>query len=196
MDQSKLLSFNKIPAGKWVDVTQPEYGEQRKRAERLVFLFNGSEPGSDVQQQVLKDLLSNSPALPEVLAPVYFDYGSNTVFEENVFVNHGCYFMDGGLITVKKNTFIGPFCGFYTVNHPLQIEARNTFVERAEPITIGENCWLGANVTILGGVTLEEGCVVAAGSVVTKSFGPDSLIMGNPARCVRHIDQKEKLNHN
>lgn len=75
--------------------------------------------------------------------------------------------MDGGTITIGKNVFIGPFCGFYTASHPVNYKDRNKELEKALPIHIGDNCWFGANVTVLQGVTIGSGCVIAAGSVVT-----------------------------
>ena len=101
-------------------------------AELNCFDFNMSKPGSDEQLFALRKLLRNKlPKGLTVLAPVYFDYGKYTYFSEDVFINHGCYFMDGGSITIGKNTFVGPFCGFYTSNHPLNYADRNKGLEQA-----------------------------------------------------------------
>ena len=179
-------------AGDWYDANyDKELVQVRLKAEELCFGFNNAKPGSDGQQEALRQLL-DAEALPDglaVLAPVYFDYGSYTHFGENVFVNHGCYFMDGGGITIGSNVFIGPFCGFYTANHPLDYANRNRGLEKALPIKVGDNCWFGANVTILPGVTIGNGCVIAAGSVVSKDVEDNSLIAGVPAKKVKEIDQ-------
>ena len=97
--------------------------------------------------------------------------------------------MDGGSITIGKNTFVGPFCGFYTSNHPLNYADRNKGLEQALSIHIGDNCWIGANVTVLPGVTVGNGCVIAAGSVVTNDLADNAMAAGVPAVVKKYIDQ-------
>lgn len=127
----------------------------RDEAEALWHDFNTARPGCDMQLGALRELLGTG--LPEgltVLSPVYFDYGHRTSFGDGCFVNHGCYFMDGGSITFGDHVFIGPFCGFYTATHPLRAKERNQGLERALPIVVGDDCWFGASVTVLQGVTM------------------------------------------
>ena len=78
--------------------------------------------------------------------------------------------------------------GFYTPVHPLSAKLRDADVELGKPITIGDSIWIGGHASILPGVTLGDRVVVGAGSVVTKSFGSDVVIAGNPARIIRHLD--------
>ena len=85
--------------------------------------------------------------------------------------------------------FIGPSCGFYTANHPLDYTNRNQGLEKALPIKIGDNCWFGANVSVMPGVTIGAGCVIAAGAVVTKDMPANSLIAGVPAKVIKTIEQ-------
>lgn len=169
----------------------------RGKAEQLSYDFNMSCPGSREQQNVLADLLGTE--LPDgltILAPVYFDYGKETSFGKGTFVNHGCYFMDGGSISIGENVFIGPYCGFYTASHPVTYQERNTGLERALPITVGDNCWIGANVSVMQGVTIGSGCVIAAGSVVTCDIPDNCLAAGVPAVVKRQIEQNRRGNHN
>ena len=186
-----MTEKEKMLSGQWHDANfDPDILKERGRAESLCFDFNMSRFGSPEQRAALRELLGVE--LPEgltVLAPVYFDYGAQTRFGEGTFVNHGCYFMDGGTITIGKNVFIGPFCGFYTASHPLDLTDRNKGLERALPIRVGDNCWFGANVTVLQGVTIGSGCVIAAGSVVTHDLPDNSLAAGVPASVKRIIEQ-------
>lgn len=186
-----MTEREKMLMGDWYDANfDEELRKVRQKAEELCFGFNNAKPGSGEQGGYLKQILETEQLPKElwVLAPVYFDYGSYTRFGENVFVNHGCYFMDGGGITIGNNVFIGPFCGFYTANHPLDYVDRNRGLEKALPITVGDNCWFGANVTVLPGVTIGNGCVIAAGSVVSKDVEDNSLVAGVPAKRVKGID--------
>ena len=186
-----MTEKEKMLQGEWYDANFDQaLLAERGKAEALCFDFNMARPGGREQRTALRELLGAE--LPEglvVLAPVYFDYGIYTRFGEGVFVNHGCYFMDGGGITVGKNVFIGPFCGFYTANHPLDYANRNRGLEKALPIRIGDNCWFGANVSVMPGVTIGSGCVIAAGSVVTHDLPDNCLAAGVPASVKKVIEQ-------
>lgn len=90
--------------------------------------------------------------------------------------------------------FFGPYVGLYTANHPLQFKERNEGLEEAKPINIGDNCWFGANVSVMPGVTIGNGCVIAAGSVVNNDVPDNSVVAGVPAKVVKMINQDERLN--
>lgn len=108
-------------------------------------------------------------------------------------MNSNCIWLDTCTITVGDRTLIGPNCSFYSATHPLDYRIRNGTrgPEAGAPITIGEDCWLGGNVTILPGVTIGKGSVVGAGSVVTKDVPPESVVVGNPARVIKKIDTSQ-----
>lgn len=96
--------------------------------------------------------------------------------------------MDGAKITIGNNCFIGPSCGFYTANHPLDPNKRNQGFEQALPIKVKDNCWIGANVSIMPGVTIGENSVIAAGAVVTKDVPDNCLVAGVPAKVIKFIE--------
>ena len=187
-----MTEWQKMITGKWYDANHdPELLQKRIKAEQICYEYNRSRPGSDEQINYLRLLIGND--LPEglsILAPVYFDYGCNTHLGKNVFVNHGCYFMDGANINIGNHVFIGPFCGFYTATHPLEYKERNKGIEKAMSINIGNDCWIGANVSVLAGVTIGDGCVIATGSVVTKDIQANCIAAGIPAVVKRKIEQQ------
>lgn len=186
-----MTEQEKMRAGEWYDANYDKnLLEMRLKAERLCYDFNNALPQSAGQAESLRKILgAEIPRGLTVLAPVYFDYGSNTAFGEETFVNHGCYFMDGAKISIGSHVFIGPFCGFYTASHPMDYASRNKGLEKALPITVGDNCWFGANVSVMPGVTIGSGCVIAAGSVVTKDLPDNCLAAGVPAEVKRTIAQ-------
>ena len=98
--------------------------------------------------------------------------------------------MDGADITIGNHAFIGPYCGFYTAAHPIDYSNRNKGLEKALPIVVGDNCWFGANVSVMPGVTIGSGCVIAAGSVVTHDIPENSMIAGVPAKVIKTIIQE------
>ena len=187
-----MTEKDKMLKGEWYDANfDKELVDVRRKAELLCYDFNMARPGSDVQNNALRELLgAEIPEGVTVLAPVYFDYGNYTKLGKGTFVNHGCYFMDGGTVTIGENVFIGPFCGFYTATHPMNYTDRNKGLEKALPIKVGDNCWFGANVSVMPGVTIGSGCVIAAGSVVTEDVPDNSMVAGVPAVVKKEIQQK------
>ena len=107
-------------------------------------------------------------------------------------MNTGCVILDGARVTFGDNVFVAPHCGFYTAGHPLDVERRNRGLEYALPITIGSNVWLGAQVCVLPGVSIGEGSVIGAGSVVTKDIPAQVLAAGNPCRVIREISEADR----
>ena len=187
-----MREIEKMHAGQWYDANfDKELLELRDRAEQLCYDFAHTRPGSPEQKKALEDLLTRPLEQGvTVLPPVYIDYGPYTTIGAGTFINHGCYLMDGGGITIGKNVFIGPYCGFYTANHPMDYKRRNAGLEVALPIVVGDNCWFGAGCSVMPGVTIGSGCVIAAGSVVTKDLPDNSFAAGVPAVVKRIIDQE------
>ncbi len=111
--------------------------------------------------------------------------GKNIHFKGTAFVNLNCTFLDSNIITIGHCALIGPGCSLICTNHALDPTERLKGVFNDRPITIGENVWLGANVTVLPGVTIGDRAVIGAGSVVTHDIPADSIAVGNPCRVVR-----------
>ena len=178
----------KMLLGKWYDATDQELVKQRLNAKDLWFELNQIKPSNlEKRNSIINKLLGYQPDNLELLSPFTCDYGNNIVLGKNVFINSNCYFMDGAKITVGDNVFIGPSCGFYTANHPLDYQTRNQGIEQALPILIGNNVWLGGNVIVLPGVEIGDGCVIGAGSVVTKDIEANSIATGVPCKVIKKI---------
>jgi acetyltransferase-like isoleucine patch superfamily enzyme len=121
-----------------------------------------------------------------LIPPFYTEGGVSIRVGRNVFVNQNCTFYDLGGIDIADEVMIGPNVSLITSGHPLEPSRRRAFVV-AKPIVIGRNVWIAAGATVIGGVTIGENSVVAAGSVVTKDVPANTLVGGNPARIIRSI---------
>lgn len=117
--------------------------------------------------------------------PFYTDCGKNIRIGKDVFINSGCRFQDQGGIVIGDGALIGHNVVLATINHDLEPQKRrdNIFA----PITIGKSVWIGANATVLPGVRIGDGAVVAAGAVVTKDVPENVVVGGVPARVLKEI---------
>ncbi|MET2825436.1 sugar O-acetyltransferase [Mesorhizobium shangrilense] len=121
-----------------------------------------------------------------LIPPFYTTGGLDITVGRNVFVNQNCTFYDLGGLDIGDDVMIGPNVSIITSGHPIEPSQRRAGVI-AKPIVIERNVWIAAGATIIGGVTVGENSVVAAGSVVTGDVPPNTLVGGNPARVIRSI---------
>ncbi len=193
----------KMLAGMLYDASDPELVELLVKARKLARRYNMTDEDEvDKKEAILRELLPNSENLPGMQAPVWFDYGCNTTFGKFCATNFNFTCLDVCPVHIGDNVLIGPNVTIATPMHPLVAEERNVrqredgsyyTLEYAKPITIGDSCWLAANVTVCGGVTIGEGCVIGAGSIVTRDIPPHSLAAGNPCRVIREITDEDRI---
>ncbi len=178
--------------------------EERTKAHRLCKLYNDTfETEVEKRKEILEELMPNNGENVYLQGPIQFDFGTNISMGDNSYANFNFTVLDEGRVTIGKSVFIGPNVVMATAIHPLCYEDRNSFLnpktgivtnlEYTAPITIEDNCWIAASVTICGGVTIGEGSVIGAGSVVTRDIPPHSLAVGNPCRVIRQITDADRL---
>ena len=136
--------------------------------------------------------------------PVFFHYGTHTKIGKSLFCNYNFTVQDDAPVTIGSHCDFGPNVTIVTPIHPMIPEERKAMrtgageVKRlcyAKPVTIGDDCWIGANAIICSGVTIGEGCVIGAGSVVVKDIPPHSFAAGNPCRVIREITEADSMIH-
>ncbi|MEG0367898.1 MAG: sugar O-acetyltransferase [Coprobacillus sp.] len=186
-----MTEKEKAALGMWYDANyDQELLQARLDAKDLCFEYNQTKPSLlDERQKILTQLFGYFPDNLEIVQPFMCDYGNNITIKEDVFINSYCYFMDCAKISIGSHVFMGPYCGLYTASHSLDVDERNKGIENALPIIIEDNVWLGANVSILQGVTIGEGSVIAAGSVVNKDIPPHVIAGGMPCRVIKKTDE-------
>lgn len=182
--------FEKMENGQWYDANfDSEILEKRRKTQDLCFELNQLKPSLiDKRNEILRSIFQKEFKNLEILSPFYCDFGYNISFGKNCFVNMNSYFMDGAKISIGNNVFIGPSCGFYTANHPMDKEERNKGLEKASPIKIGDNVWIGANVIVMPGVTIGDNCVIAGGSLVVKDIESNCLAGGVICKVIKKIN--------
>lgn len=169
---------------------------ERTAAKELCFELNNLRPSMVAERdEIVRRLLGQVGKNCCIESPFHCDYGYNIVAGDNFYMNVGCIILDGARVTFGDNVFVAPHCGFYTAGHPLDHERRNAGLEYAQPITIGNNVWIGAQVCVLPGVTIGDDSVIGAGSVVTKDIPAGVLATGNPCRVIREISEADKLRY-
>jgi len=144
---------------------------------------------ADEVRALFSDLISKKVDDSFLLIPPFYTTGGlDITVGRNVFVNQNCTFYDLGGLDIADDVMIGPNVSIITSGHPIEPSQRQAFVV-AKPVVIQRNVWIAACATIIGGVTIGENSVVAAGSVVTRDVPPNTLVGGNPARVIRSIGE-------
>lgn len=178
--------WRKMLAGENYDASHPHLLEKLMRTRILIRRFNDLMPDSLTEQKkLIRSLLGSCRNNFTINQPFRCDYGENIHIGENFFANFNLTVLDEAEVRIGDNAFIGPNVSIYTACHPLDAAERNKQTEWALPVTIGNNVWLGGNVTIVPGVTIGDNCVIGAGSVVTRDIPSNTVAAGNPARVIK-----------
>lgn len=166
----------------------PELEELSHRARDLADSYNRTTARQGpLRRRLLEELLGSVGEGAVLQPPLYVDYGSNLRVGRGTFANYGLTALDVAAITIGDDVQIGPHVQLLTPTHPVAAGPRRAKWESAEPITIGDNVWLGGGVIVCPGVTIGDNTVVGAGAVVTKDLPADVVAVGNPARVVRDV---------
>lgn len=182
--------WQQMLSGEVYDALHPRLVEMLAETREKIYDFNTLRPSQKAEQMaILRELLGRCGENLTVNQPFRCDYGRNIRLGDNVFINFNMTILDEAEVTIGNNVFIGPNVSIYTPCHPLDADERNTGVEWAEPVTIGNDVWIGGNTVILPGVTIGDGAVVGAGSVVSRDVPGASLVVGCPAHVVRKLSK-------
>lgn len=172
----------------------PELAADNARAQALLERYNAtSHAEQDLRDTLLRDLLGEMGEGVVVRPPFRCDYGSLIAIGARTFVNYDCVMLDVAPIRIGAACQIATCVQLLTATHPIDPEARRLGWESAEPITLGDNVWLGGGVIVCPGVTIGDNTVVGAGAVVTRDLPAGIVAVGSPARVYRPIDDRDAV---
>lgn len=179
--------FERLLAGEEILSNDPQLGRLREEAFAVKALLTQMNNAVNPQEitDILGTILDKKVQDVTVFTPLYINYGKHIRIGQNVFINFDCTFLALGGITIEDDVLIGPKVSLVTENHPLDPKERKGLI--GKPIHIKKNAWIGANATILPGVTIGENAVVAAGAVVSKDVPDNTIVGGVPAKFIKNV---------
>ncbi len=168
--------------------------DKQEKARELCYEFNLLSPKEkDKKRTILKELFGTCSELTFIEPTFRCDYGLNIHTHGLTIINFNCVILDTSPVNIGKNCFIAPNVVIACSGHPIDAEERNGGYLVSKPISIGDNVWIGANSTIIGGVKIGSNVVIGAGSLVNRSIPDNVVAVGNPCRVLRPITDKDKL---
>ena len=208
MEASISENARRALAGDLYYAFTPELTAARSRCKHACNRYNDAGVVSRRQQvELWRDIVQDKSPLPSHLedqeqddaqlidepwieSPVRIDYGTNLRLGSNVYVNFNCTILDTCLVTIGSRTLLASNVSLFSATHPLDPMLRNGTrgPELGKEIHIGEDCFIGGNVTVCPGVRIGRGVTVGAGSVVTRDVPDMCVVAGNPARIIRRLD--------
>lgn len=189
-----MTEFEKIHTGDLFLSLDPEVlAEQQECLERL-YDFNQTRPTEYARRQaLLKEMFAEIGEGCYIEPPLHANRGGKYChFGKNIYANFNLTLVDNTHIYVGDHTMLGPNVVLATASHPILPELREQAYQYNVPVRIGRNCWLGAGVMVLPGVTIGDNAVIGAGSVVTKDIPANVIAAGNPCRVLREIDERDR----
>lgn len=180
--------FERLLNGETILPNDSQIGRLREEAfavKELLIQMNDSSNPKEITQ-IFSRILGEKVQDVAVFTPLYINYGKHISVGKNVFINFDCTFLALGGITIEDDVLIGPKVSLITESHPLNPQERKGLI--GKPILIKKNAWIGANATILPGVTIGENAIVAAGAVVSKDVPENAIVGGIPAKFIKDIN--------
>ena len=189
--EEKMTMRERILQGKLFTDECEGLPEERAAAKKRMKAFNESGPEETEKRKAHLDDIFGAETEAWIEPPFYFCYGRHIRLGTGTYINMNCNFIDDGQIRIGKGVLFGAAVTIATVGHPVNPRMRGYMY--TAPVTIGDNCWIGANVVICPGVTIGENTVIGAGSVVTRDIPENVVAAGNPCRVLRPIGERDEI---
>lgn len=175
--------LTELADGHWYSCMTPQLEALRETARRACWRHANMDPAA--RGRCAPELAALFAVFGEgafIEAPFHAAYGRNISLGERAYINAGCVFLDSAPIRIGRRTMLGPSVHVYCADHAHEPEGRRNGLERALPVNIGEDVWIGGSAVLLPGITVGDGAIVGAGAIVTRDVAPGARVVGNPAR--------------
>ena len=179
-----MNELERMKAGYWLHAVCPSIGAELLRGEELCFRLNQLPPGRREEREAI---------LRELFGHLGEGCGTQIRIGDGFVGNFNLTILDEAPVTIGDRVLIGPNVGIYTVNHALLPDQRAEGIMRSLPVRIGNDVWIGGHAVITQGVTIGDGAVIGAGSVVTHDIPPRVVAAGNPCRVLRPITEEDRI---
>ncbi|KUL82039.1 hypothetical protein ZTR_10056 [Talaromyces verruculosus] len=194
--------YDKMISGMLYDSFVPELESARLKARIFMNEYNTWFPnGEDLTLQkladdrlkLLKTRLGHIGEDSYIEPPLNVDYGPNISIGKRFYSNFGLTILDSAIVTIGDRVMFGPNVMISTATHETEVASRRDNIEFAKPVTIGDDCWIGAGVIILAGVSIGNGCTIGAGAIVTRDIPAWTVAVGSPAKVIKTVKELPPL---
>ena len=168
--------------------------EEQLRCLEKQYDYNQTRPlEQERRQKLLREMFAEIGGGCYIEPPLHANWGGHHVhFGSNVYANFGLTLVDDTHIYVGDYTMFGPNVTVATAGHPILPELRQKGYQYNAPVHIGKNCWIGAGVVIVPGITIGDNVVIGSGSIVTKNIPSNTVAVGNPCRVLREVNEHDR----
>lgn len=189
-----MTIWEKMHSGDIYDPGEAEVVEEQTKCLDRLYEFNATRPTEmEKRTAMLKEMFAEIGEGCYIEPPFHSNWGGRHVhFGHHIYANFNLTLVDDTHIYIGDYTLIGPNVTLATAGHPILPELRLRGLQYNMPVRIGKNCWLGAGVTVLPGVTIGDNTVVGAGSLVTRDLPANVVAVGSPCRVIRPINEHDR----
>lgn len=187
--------FAYMATGQTYNDLDPILVSARKESTKLTTAIN-NEQDTAKKESLIHNLFGSAGIAPDLNPNFRCEFGRNIHVGDYFYANYDTVILDGAKVTIGDRVLFGPKVGLYTSNHSFDARERELGGCIAKPISIGNRCWLAANVTVLPGVTIGDDVIIGAGSVVTHDIPSNVIAVGNPCHVLREITEADKTGFN
>lgn len=195
----------RIFAGLLYTPGDPELKAIKLRSHNLSQEYNAlREDQAEQRQKLALEIISEFGEGSFMQGPIFFHYGTHTKIGKRCFFNYNTTIQDDTIVEIGNDNNFGPNFTIVTPVHPMIAEERKVIYNSdgvpqrlcyAKPVKIGNDCWFGSNVTVCPGVTIGDGCVIGAGSVVTRDIPSNTFAAGVPCKVIKEITEKDSMEY-